>query len=237
MDDACRESAPLSYEQEQLWFLHQLAPDMPMDNECATVIFRGELDVEALGESLGAFIQRHEIWRTIFPSRDGQPMQVVQAQGQWTWLVADLSVSWRSQSERKRRSAGRKSRRSSPSTWRGGRWCGLCWCGFGEQEYRLFLTLHRSFSTASLTQVFLPELRELYEARVQGRAANWMRWSCSTADYATWQREKRQEEELGAHLKFWKEYLAGAPTVLELPGDRRRPATAGATGAGCRHMR
>ena len=83
--------APLSYEQEPLWFLHQLAPDMPVDNECAMVIFRGELDAQALRESLGAFIQRHEIWRTIFPSLDGQPMQVVQAQGKWTWLVADLT--------------------------------------------------------------------------------------------------------------------------------------------------
>ena len=38
-------AAPLSYEQEPLWFLHQLVPEVPLDNECATVIFRGELDV------------------------------------------------------------------------------------------------------------------------------------------------------------------------------------------------
>ena len=39
----------------------------------------------------------------------------------------------------------------------------------GDQGYRLFMTLRRLIVDAgSLTQVVLPELRELYEARVQG---------------------------------------------------------------------
>ena len=57
-------AAPLSYEQEQLWFLQQLMPEMPFDNECRTVTLRGQLDVDALRKGLAAFIQRHEIWRT-----------------------------------------------------------------------------------------------------------------------------------------------------------------------------
>ena len=44
----------------------------------------------------------------------------------------------------------------------------------------------------------LPELRELYEARVQGRAAELDEIPLQYAHYATWQREKRREDEVGA---------------------------------------
>ena len=75
MDETARLSAvkatALSFEQEQLWFMHELMADAPLDSEGVTVTLRGELDPEALRESLAAFIQRHEIWRTIFPAGTG----------------------------------------------------------------------------------------------------------------------------------------------------------------------
>jgi amino acid adenylation domain-containing protein len=224
--EACHlKKVPLSYEQEPLWFLHQLAPDMPVDNECAMVILRGELDVQALGESLGAFIQRHEIWRTIFPSLDGQPMQVVQAQGQWTWSVTDLSGL--AEAEREEEALRRaEDQLKQPFDLARGPLVRALIVRLAEQEHRLFLMLHPIiFDRASLTQIFLPELRELYEAKMQGRPEELDEAEQQYADYAAGQREKRQQqEELGAHLTFWKEYLAGAPTVLDLPGDHQRPA-------------
>ncbi|MCP4662543.1 MAG: hypothetical protein GY856_44675, partial [bacterium] len=44
------------------------------------------------------------------------------------------------------------------------------------------------------------------------------------ADFARWQRRWLSEEVLKNHLACWKEALAGAPLVLELPSDRPRPA-------------
>ena len=44
------------------------------------------------------------------------------------------------------------------------------------------------------------------------------------ADYAVWQREWLQGEVLERQLAYWKEHLAGAPALLELPTDRPRPA-------------
>jgi non-ribosomal peptide synthetase component F len=43
------------------------------------------------------------------------------------------------------------------------------------------------------------------------------------ADYAVWQREYLQGAELERQLSYWREQLAGAPPVLELPTDRPRP--------------
>ena len=44
------------------------------------------------------------------------------------------------------------------------------------------------------------------------------------ADYSVWQREWLQGAVLEEQMSYWREQLAGAPTVLELPTDRPRPA-------------
>jgi amino acid adenylation domain-containing protein len=225
-NDASRvRQARLSYEQEPLWFLRQMVPDMPVDMECAMVVLRGELDVRTLRDSLGAFVQRHEIWRTIFPSPDGRPVQAVQPQGNWTWSVADLSGL--SEPEREKEALCRAEREGrQPFDLSRGPLVRALLVRLGAEEHRLFITLHQMiFDRASLTQIFLPELRELYEAAAQRREARLDEVKVQYADYATFQRgERDDDEELRTHLRFWKEYLAGAPTVLELPSDHQRPA-------------
>ncbi|HYR11663.1 MAG TPA: amino acid adenylation domain-containing protein, partial [Longimicrobium sp.] len=44
------------------------------------------------------------------------------------------------------------------------------------------------------------------------------------ADFAEWQRQWMHGDALDAQLAYWRERLAGAPAVLELPTDRPRPA-------------
>ena len=214
--------APLSYEQEPLWFSHQLAPDSALANECAVVTISGELDGRVLRESVEAFIRRHEIWRTVFPSVDGRPVQAVLAQGRCPWSVADLSGLAGSEQEKEllRRA---ETEAGQPFDLAQGPLVRALLVRLGEQEHRLLLTLHRIISDrASLTQVFLPELHELYDAKVHRRADALHEVGRQYADYAAWQRKETQHEELGAHRTFWKEYLRGAPAVLELPADHPR---------------
>ncbi len=58
---------PLSFGQEQGWFLVQLALDSPVNNECVTIHLAGPLDVAAFEQSFNEIIRRHEAWRTSFP--------------------------------------------------------------------------------------------------------------------------------------------------------------------------
>ena len=51
------------------------------------------------------------------------------------------------------------------------------------------------------------------------------------ADYAVWQREWLQGEELDRQAGYWKERLSGAPALLELPTDHPRPALQSYCGA------
>ncbi|HEV3049408.1 MAG TPA: amino acid adenylation domain-containing protein, partial [Longimicrobium sp.] len=68
------------------------------------------------------------------------------------------------------------------------------------------------------------ELSVLYEAYLAGRESPLPELAVQYADYAVWQREQLAGEVLDRQLAYWKERLAGAPELLELPTDHPRPA-------------
>ena len=68
---------PLSFAQQRLWFLHQLAPHSLFYNVAKALRLRGTLDVEALHHALHTIVARHEALRTTFPLADGLPVQVI----------------------------------------------------------------------------------------------------------------------------------------------------------------
>src|SRR6266699_6152331 len=70
-------TAPLSFAQQRLWFLDQLAPGSPVYNISEGLRLKGALDVTALEQSLKEIVRRHEAVRTTFRAVDGQPVQVI----------------------------------------------------------------------------------------------------------------------------------------------------------------
>jgi amino acid adenylation domain-containing protein len=229
--EAERQEVPLSYEQEQLWFSHQLMPKATLDHECVMVAFpAGNLDAVALRQSLDAFVQRHEIWRTTFQPHGahgaGGPVQVVRPEGQFSWSVLDLAdrmdLADRSAAEAEALRSARAAAQQ-PFDLAGGPLVRALLVRLSPDEHRLFLTLPRIISDwASLTEVFRPELQALYEAATQGRPAELPEVERQYADYAYWQRSRSGAEQT-EHLKFWAEHLAGAPVTLDVPADHRRP--------------
>lgn len=70
-------SCPLSYAQNRLWFLHQLAPDNPFYNMPAALRLQGELNQTALQAAFNQIVKRHEALRTNFTETNGQPIQLI----------------------------------------------------------------------------------------------------------------------------------------------------------------
>ncbi|GCE02774.1 non-ribosomal peptide synthetase [Dictyobacter aurantiacus] len=215
--------APLSFGQQQMWLLAHLIPDVPVYNESVTVRIPGQVDVHALEQSLNAFIQRHEVWRTTFPLVDGEPVQMVHPEYTLHMQVIDLRD--RPLAEREPEAIRIATARAKPlfdltelpllrATL----------IHLDDDDHRLYLTLHHIIFDGTIYKIFLPELYKQYEAIItQGQLAALPALPIQYSDFAAWQRERAQGKQQEEHLNYWKQQLMDAPT-LELPTDRPYPA-------------
>src|ERR1700675_166055 len=83
--------APLSLVQEQLYSRElEFAGSPPLYNECITVRMLGPLDPDVLERSFNEIIRRHEVWRTTFETKAGQPVQIVHPHRPMQFSMVDL---------------------------------------------------------------------------------------------------------------------------------------------------
>ncbi|HLM66298.1 MAG TPA: condensation domain-containing protein, partial [Longimicrobium sp.] len=68
---------PLSFAQEQTWFLDRMRPGSAFYNVPVAVRLHGPLDARALERALGEIVRRHEALRTTLREVDGAPVQVI----------------------------------------------------------------------------------------------------------------------------------------------------------------
>src|SRR5277367_2946625 len=70
-------SHPLSYNQQGIWFLYQLAPESSVYNVHFAARISAEIDVPAMRRAFQRLIDRHPALRTTFPVDLGKPIQRV----------------------------------------------------------------------------------------------------------------------------------------------------------------
>jgi amino acid adenylation domain-containing protein len=216
---------PLSFPQERVWFLSQLAPGNCAYNFQVTVRFRGPLEPAVLLRSLAEIVRRHEVLRTTFPAADGRPVQVIHAD--WpagTLEVPEVDLSGLPEGER-----GLEAERLVHAEIRRPfdierlplmRWRLIKL----DAADHLFLHVEHHFVHDGWSlAVFLRELVELYPAFAAGRPSPLPELPVQYADFSVWQRRWLEDGALAGQLAWWKEQLAGSPPVLELPADRPRP--------------
>ena len=216
---------PLSYGQQQLWLVDHLVPEAPVYNECVTIHLPGPLDGAAFERAFNEIVRRHEIWRTTFPTIDGQPVQHVHPYSARTLPLVDLTALPLEDREAESvRLATVEARQ--PFDLAGGPLLRATLMRLGEQDHRLYLALHHIiFDGVAMYQGFLPEVRAIYEAFLAGQPSPLPEPPIQYADYAVWQRVCVQGATLEQHLAYWRQRLGGRLPVLQLPTDRPRPAT------------
>src|SRR6267154_1774686 len=81
-------------------------------------------------------------------------------------------------------------------------------------------------------KVLVREIIALYRAFSGGYAPDLPPLPVQYADFAVWQRNWLQGNELAQQLEYWKRQLDAGSSILELPADRPRPAVQTYSGAG-----
>ncbi|HWC20046.1 MAG TPA: condensation domain-containing protein, partial [Terriglobales bacterium] len=219
------QAAPLSYSQQQIWLHAQLGGEIPFYNETITIYREGQLDVAVLKRCFVEIIRRHEIWRTTFEAPADEPIQIIHpAPEEFPLPTLDLrSLPADTRDAEAKRVAAEDAQR--PFDLKNGPLLRGLLVHMGEQEHRLYLTLHQIiFDAVTAYRVLLPELSTLYEAFSSGRSSPLPEPRVQYADFAYWQRRKFQNTVGSEHMAYWERQLSGDLPVLHWPADRPRPS-------------
>ncbi|HYO59265.1 non-ribosomal peptide synthetase [Archangium sp.] len=222
---------PLSFSQQRLWFMDQLAPGDPAYNITLAARLRGPLEVEILEWSLRELCRRHESLRTTFATVQGQqPVQVISPEPQFQLSVVDLSGL--GEQEREAEFLRRANEDAAqPFDLAKGPLMRVHLLRLAPGEWGLLLALHHIVWDGWSTGPFFKDLGALYEARSRGMPSPLPELPIQYADYAVWQRSWLSSEVLESQLAYWRKQLADAPAVLEMPTDHPRPAFRSTRGA------
>ncbi len=223
--------APLSFSQQRLWFLDLLGKGSSQYNNVLAQRLIGPLNIALLERSIQEIIRRHETLRASFAAAEGQPVQRIAPAYLLPVPVVDLSaIPTRARREEALRGFARQYT-GAPFDLAAGPLLRVAVVRFAEDEHALVAAIHHIISDGWSLSIFWKELVTLYDAFSRGQSSPLQELSIQYVDYAAWQRQALVGETLERHLGYWRERLAGAPTVLELPADHCRPAAQSFRGA------
>ena len=214
---------PLSYGQEQLWFLDRLAPGLPTYNIVSALRLSGPLDDAALGRALTALVARHEALRTrLVTGGQGRPVQVIDPPA----VVAPEQVDLSGLAPGARDIALREladTQAARPFVLSVGPLLRTWLVALERAEHVLLIVVHHAVFDGWSAGVLTRELAALYAAQVTGAPPVLPDLPVQFADYAAWERDRLRGPALAGLEDYWRQALDGFETV-QLPTDRPRPA-------------
>ncbi|MGV9868978.1 non-ribosomal peptide synthase/polyketide synthase, partial [Rhodococcus koreensis] len=221
---------PLSAAQSRMWILNRYDPESVAYNIPLVLRLSGDLDTAALGAALRDVLERHEALRTVYPESADGPYQRIVSLGDlavdleprrvdgedqlFALLTAELSAGFDVTTAVPLRS----------SIFR-----------LSPDEHVLAVVVHHISADGASMGPLARDLMLAYTARAGHREPEWTPLAVQYADYSVWQRQllgaETDDRSLAARqAAYWRRQLRGAPELLELPTDRRRPAVASLRG-------
>ncbi|GAB1543929.1 hypothetical protein NUACC21_66050 [Scytonema sp. NUACC21] len=215
------EPLPLSWAQERLWFLCQLEGLSAAYNIPLAVQLTGKLEIATLEQAFTEIVRRHEILRTVFPTVNGTPTQVIVAPTAVTIPVMDLrSLLESEQTAKVQQMIAQEQTRSFDLATDS--LLHITLLQLGELSHVLLVTMHHIISDDWSIGLFIQELSTLYQAFQSGASTPLPELPIQYADFTVWQRRWLSGEVLETQLNYWKKQLADSTALLELPTDRPR---------------
>jgi amino acid adenylation domain-containing protein len=213
---------PPSIDQERLWFIDQLQPGNCAYNIFSASRLRGPLDVEIMRRVVNELVVRHESLRTTFAVIDGQPMQVIAPELNIPLIPVDLASLPEAEREAEalRLTTGDF---ATPFDLEQGPLVRIGLIRLADDDYVLHVNMHHTITDRWSGAIFERETGLLYQALASGQPSPLPPLPIRYADYAVWQRARMQGEMYQKQVAYWKQQLAGAPSVLEVPTDYTRP--------------
>lgn len=219
------EPYPLSFGQQALWFLYQLAPESTAYNIMYAVRLNSDIEPSILEQAYKQVIARHPSLRTTYKNEAGVPVQQVSQDWQTQFKLtqtADLSQeyldNWLATNADCPFDLGqgdiirahllhRSSEADSPAA----------------EEKILLLVAHHIATDFWSLDIIMDELCLLYQSLKAGDNISLPPASIQYSDYVRQEQQKLTSSEIEQQWAYWQQKLAGELPVLNLPLDKSRP--------------
>src|SRR4028118_220007 len=231
------ESFPLSYGQQAMWFLFQIAPQSIAYNIYTTVQITSELDLPAWRRAWLHIVERHPILRTTYTQHQDQPVQVVHPYQEVDIKVTDASA-WNLDYLKKQILA----EADRPYNLETGPVLRVHLFTRSPEEHIQLLAMHHIAGDMWSFDILLNELQVLYAAEVKtlpqaslqvienshisnSQTDNILSVpKLSYTDYVRWQTEILTSSSCEQLSAYWHKQLVGELPLLDLPLDKLRPS-------------
>ena len=213
------EDLPLSFTQSQLWFLENLTPGTAAYTTHVALGLSGAVDLPRLRAGIDTILGRHDALRTTIATHEGRPSQLLHDPAPAELPVIDLSGLPAEPRARLRAELARRVVTTPFDLARGPLFRAVVLrCGPGDHV--LLLVGHHIVFDGWAFRLFCDELGACYGGVPRSALPP---INARYAQFARWQRDWAASPAAAEGLAYWRDHLADAPTLLELPADRPRP--------------
>ncbi|MGY4689623.1 amino acid adenylation domain-containing protein [Salibacterium sp. K-3] len=203
---------PLSFAQERLWFINELAPDSAAYNIPLAMRIKGRLDVEKLTAAFNGVIKKHEILRASFRKENGRPVQVILPYVPVDIPVVPIRAESTIEQESIQQQVNQAACKQIP-------WNGMLFhitlFKVTDDDHILLLVLNHIIFDGWSTGILMKEIADMYQHGVEVNE----KLSIQYADYAKWQKDKYEQGDFDKHIQFFKKKLGQNIDSLQLPYD------------------
>ena len=217
-----QESYAISSSQRRLWVLSQFEEANMAYNMAGVFVFDGNLVLAGLSYSFDRLIERHEILRTVFREEDsGEIRQYIKTAEGFDLFYKDLRKESLSEKELEvliQEEVGCPFDLSLGPLMRARVY------QVEDNKYFFIYVMHHIISDGWSMGILIRELLDYYNGYISGSVHLLPALQIQYKDYAFWQQEQVSGDRLQEHKAYWKKQFEGELPVLELPGDRLRPA-------------
>jgi amino acid adenylation domain-containing protein len=219
-----RETAPLSFSQNRLWFIDELQSGHSTNYNMAIAFdVKGPFDVKKAETAIRKIIDRHEVLRTSYRKDEGQPIQIIQKDVLFNLTCEDVS-HLDGQTQQRYIESLIKADINTPFNLQRDLMIRASWLRISSVNGVLLFNIHHIASDGWSEKVLWGEFQHFYQSKSGDQKATPLPLTIQIQDYARWQRRLENKPNWQTQKQFWADYLTGIPNVHQLPLDFPRPA-------------
>jgi len=210
-----------SFGQKRLWFLDRLEGPSSTYNMSLVIQLEGDVKLKAIQYALDQIVSRHEVLRSHFKIENQELAVWISPETTCKLRINDAPFAENIKDQIKRQITKESSYRFNLAK---DALIRASVTPLADQTLLFCVTMHHIVSDGWSLGIFTREFTSLYEAYREKINSPLAPLDRQYSDFAYWQRQQLSGVHLTKRLDYWKERLADAPHILNLPTDFPRPA-------------